>query len=228
VKDLIPEDGSNQTYIFTQPGLTHDLPCFSEWDDQTLLLTAEPTLKIVIAKDQAEEFKIIGYRIEQPQDGTHEDVFTSDDSDEDSDEDSDSDDSDEDSEKKMSCETNWADILDELQCDEKIARENSVHHPNSDERALGLRVSSELTKAIELLHLVKDDISNRYKNRKDEESYDNSVVEYDIVFKNQTLFTVFSFYSIDRYPRSENTFGQSTDCNFYEEYYQLKRQLLGC
>jgi hypothetical protein len=127
----------------------------------------------------------------------------------------------------MSCETNWADILDELKCDEKIARENSVEHPDSEERALGLRVSSELTKAIELLHLVKNDISKRYKNRKDEENYDNSVVEYDIVFKNQTLFTVTSFYSIDRYPRSENTFGQSTDCQFYEEYYQLKRRLLG-
>jgi hypothetical protein len=231
VKDLIPEDGSNQTYIFTQPGLIYNLPCLSEWEEQDLLLTAEPTLKIVVAKDQADDFKIIGYRIEQPQDGTHEDVFTDDDSDiddiDDSDEDSDIEDSDEDSEKKMSCETNWADILDELKCDEKIARENSVEHPDSDERALGLRVSSELTKAIELLHLVKEDISNRYKNRKDEENYDNSVVEYDIVFKNQTLFTVTSFYSIDRYPRSENTFGQSTDCQFYEEYYQLKRRLLG-
>jgi hypothetical protein len=127
----------------------------------------------------------------------------------------------------MSCETNWDDILDELKSDEKIARENSAEHPDIEERELGLRVSSELTKAIELLHLVKDDIS--IQNRKDEGNFDedDNPVEYDIVFKNQTLFTVTSFYSVDRYPR-ENTFGQSTDCKFYEEYYQLKRRLLGC
>jgi hypothetical protein len=100
VKDLIPEDGSNQTYIFTQPGLIYNLPCLSEWEEQDLLLTAEPTLKIVVAKDQADDFKIIGYRIEQPQDGTHEDVFTDDDSDIDDIDDSDEDSDIEDSEKK--------------------------------------------------------------------------------------------------------------------------------
>jgi len=70
VKDLIPENGSNQTYIFTQPGLIYDLPCISEWDDQRLLKTSEPTLKIVVAKEEedracSQEFKIIGYRVEQ-------------------------------------------------------------------------------------------------------------------------------------------------------------------
>jgi len=127
----------------------------------------------------------------------------------------------------MSRETNWADILDELKSDEKIARENSVKHPDIDERASGLRVSSELTKAIEFLHLVKDDIS--IQNRKDEGNFydDDYPVHYDVVFKNKTLFTVTSFFSADRYP-SEYTSGQSTDCKFYEEYYQLKRRLLGC
>ena len=126
----------------------------------------------------------------------------------------------------MSCETNWAEILDELKIAAEIAQENSVKHPDIDQKALGLRVSSELTKAIELLHLVKDDIS--IQNRKDEGNhYGDNFEQFDIVFKNQPLFTVTSFCSEDRYP-TKYTAGQSTDCEFSQEYYQLKRRLLGC
>ena len=123
----------------------------------------------------------------------------------------------------MSRETNWVEILEELEIAEEIARENSVKHPDINQRELGLEVSSELTKAIQLLHLVKDDIS--IQNRKDEGNlYGDNFVQYDVVFKNQTLFTVSSFYSEDRYP-GEYTSGQSTDCEFYEEYDQLKKIL---
>jgi hypothetical protein len=123
----------------------------------------------------------------------------------------------------MSCETSWAEILNELEIAAEIAQENSVEHPDINQRALGLEVSSELTKAIKLLHLVKDDIS--IQNRKDEGNrYGDNYVRYDVVFKNQTLFTVTSFYSEDRYP-GEYTSGQSTDCEFNEEYNQLKRYL---
>jgi hypothetical protein len=123
----------------------------------------------------------------------------------------------------MSCETNWVEILDELKNAQEIAQENSVKHPDIDQRALGLTVSSELTKAIELLHLVKDYIS--IQNRKDEGNrYGDNFEQYDVVFKNQPLFTVSSFYSEDRYP-GEYTSGQSTDCEFHGEYYQLKRYL---
>ena len=56
VEDLIPEDGSNQTYIFTQPGLNDLL----YWDDCYTVQTSVPSLKIVMGNSS----KIIGYRVE--------------------------------------------------------------------------------------------------------------------------------------------------------------------
>jgi hypothetical protein len=61
VEDLIPEDGSNQTYIFTQPGL-NDMPCLY-WDDCYTVQTSVPSLKIVMGNSS----KIVGYRVEQQQ-----------------------------------------------------------------------------------------------------------------------------------------------------------------
>jgi hypothetical protein len=81
VEDLIPENGSNQTYLFTQPGLTYDLPCLSSWEDQMLLGTSEPFFKIIVGIQDTREYEVIGYRIEQPQYGSdkdYEDYFASD------------------------------------------------------------------------------------------------------------------------------------------------------
>jgi hypothetical protein len=60
VEDLIPEDGPNQTYIFTQPGL-NDMPCLLYWDDCYTVQTSVPSLKIVMGNSS----KIIGYRVQQ-------------------------------------------------------------------------------------------------------------------------------------------------------------------
>jgi hypothetical protein len=90
VKDLIPENGSNQTYLFTQPGLTYDLPCLSSWEGQMLLGTSEPFFKIIVGIQDSREYEVIGYRIEQPQYGSdkdYQDYFASDFEDDDDDED---------------------------------------------------------------------------------------------------------------------------------------------
>jgi hypothetical protein len=71
LEELIPENGSDQTFLFTQPGLTYDLPCLSTWDDQIKLDTSVPTFKIIFGKQNS--FKVIGYHIEQNNDSDNND-----------------------------------------------------------------------------------------------------------------------------------------------------------